>query len=153
MLATFGGQTPTELEDRTRGVIDLLQFYGLQQRQTLSASNGALAENAGITMTPSPTNWIVLFGATMTITKTGTMTAAQLALAGRYAGDINQEFAFASQAMAPYGATETGAASLAWRAPFPLVLPPNTTILGRLQILGTDATAACVVGCDFGLFG
>lgn len=151
LLNIFGGGTPTELEDRVRSTLDTLQCYGMQQRQVFGANNAALAENGSIVFVPSTVQWMMLFGVTVTVIKTATATALRAASFIRYNADLNQEAALASDDLGPFGATETGAATVVFRCPFPLLLPPNTSIGARLQILGTDATANVTIGADFGL--
>lgn len=152
LLSLFGGQTPRELEDRVRGTVELLQFYGTQQRRVVTGSNGALAEATATTLVLS-TSWCILFGCAITAVKTATMTALRLDLAIRYNSDASQEAGLASMEGGPFGATETGNVSLIFRAPYPMILPPNTALTVRLPIIGTDATAAVVFGADLGILG
>jgi hypothetical protein len=153
LLSISGGTTPVELEDRVRSTLELIQFYGLQQRAVFAGNNPAVAENVGVVVTPSVGAWIVLFGASATIIKTATMTALRASISYRLAGDVNQEPALASEELGPFGATETGAVSVVFRAPFPLILPPNTVFVARAQIIGTDATANVTVGVEAGILG
>lgn len=150
LLSIAGGATPTELEDRVRSTLDLLQFYGVQQRQTFSANDPAAAEGTGVNLV-LPNAWGVLFAASVTIIKTATMTALRGAVAIRYNGDVNQEEGLASEELGPFGATETGAVSVIPLLPYPRLLPPNTRILGRASIIGTDATCNLTVGANFGV--
>jgi hypothetical protein len=64
LLSTFGGQTPMAMADQVIGVLDLLQFYGLSQRQTLTmgvAGAGASTTDPQAFVIPSASNWSVLF--------------------------------------------------------------------------------------------
>lgn len=153
LLSIFGGNTPNELEDRVRASLDVLQMYGIQQRQTFTASNAALAEATDVSNTPS-TNWIVLFQASITITKTATMTALNASIGIRYNGNVNEEETLAASAnLGPFGATETGLVTLNYVAPYPRLLPPRTQFVGRMGILGTDATASVFIGANYGVLG
>lgn len=147
------GRLPQELLTDLRPMLDLLQFYGLQQRTNVAVASAALAEGAVIQIAPSRTQWFILFDATLTITKTATMTALTGQVAMRYNADLNQEVGLKSEQLGPFGATETGQVSVIWTAPYPRICPPNTEILGRCPIIGTDANAAVVIGANCGILG
>lgn len=153
LMSIFGGATPQELEDRVRGTVDLLQMYGLNQERVQGLNNAALAENTNIAFAMSNTQWTVLFDASMTVIKTATVTAIRAVVSVRLNSDPNQEYALASESLGPFGATETGAASCIARLSYPRLCPPGSLIVGRLDILGTDATANCTVGAHFGVVG
>lgn len=154
LLSTFGGTTPRELEEVAHGSIELLQMYGLSQRQTLVGANGALAEGGSVlALTGAQTNWSVLFGIEMQVVKTGTMTALAASLRiGRNAGAPSLAV-HAAASLGPFGATETGTVRLAWWAPYPVLLPPGSQVLVGLDILGTDATAAVNALAEIGILG
>lgn len=150
VLNIFGGETPKKLADAVIGNLDLLQFYGLSQRSVLETTTAAQTEgtSAGPTL---PQNWCVLFGATMAVTKTATMTALRFSLAVRRP----QTFVFVSESGdgGPFGATETGVVRCCFVPPTPWLLPPGSQVVGALDILGTDATAATVVTVELGILG
>lgn len=151
LLACFTG-APSELEERVRGSIELLQMYGLQQRQILNTVNAAQAENTGIVVTPSLTDWLVFFGASYTLTKTATMTALGVSIQMRRSGGAVSIALNAGQG-GPFGATETGNFTLPYWAPYPILCPPGTVFIGSLLILGTDATANAQLTLEFGIVG
>lgn len=151
VLSTFGGVTPQSIEDAVRGVLELLQFYGLTQLQSAFATNAAAAEGTAVTVTPSASAWTILFGVTGVIGKTATMTA----LRGELSMNRRTQFGsfLFSDELGPFGATETGNATFGWRAPYPLLLPPGSTISCTPTIIGTDATAVVSVFAEFGTLG
>lgn len=153
ILSSFGGQTPTELEERLRATIDLLQMYGLTQEQVAAANNPAEVENGTVGVVLSARNWTVLFDCGVTFIKTATVTALRGSVGVRLNGDVNQEYALASEALGPFGATETGAATIVATLPYPRLLPPGSLVIGRPQIIGTDATVNITVGAHFGVLG
>lgn len=153
MLSIFGGATPTELEDRVRPTIDLLQMYGLTQGQTKAANDPASPENGTTGVVLSATQWTVVFAVTATVIKTATVTALRVSCGIRISADLTQEFALASESLDPFGATETGAATVVGRISYPILCPPGSLAIGRIQILGTDATANITVGAYFGTVG
>lgn len=143
---------PVELLRDIRPTLDLLQFYGLQQLSLASNSNAAAAEGVGIVVTPSSTNWTVLFAAVATFTKTATMTALTgQVFIRRVLGQFNM--CVADKNFSPFGATETGLVAVPYVPPYPLLMPPGTQITAVPAIIGTDATANVVLGVEFGLFG
>lgn len=157
LLSIFGGQTPVDLEDKVRGAVDLLQMYGLQQKQVFAANNAALAEGGLVQAVGTAgivDRWAVLFGGTSTIIKTGTMTAAKLTLQlGRGGFSVNTLGLPLDLGgnCGPFGATETGPFTCSFFAPYPIILPPPWQIFTRLEILGTDATASVSTTAEIGL--
>lgn len=144
------GLLPQNLLTELRPVLDLLQMYGLQQRQFPSSANAALAENGIITITPLSS--FILFGVQGIVTKTATMTALQFSIAvGRNIAEAIVVYSPGPQN--PFGATETGACVLGTSLPYPRVLPQGWSVFFRLDILGTDATANCSVTAEIGLLG
>jgi hypothetical protein len=153
VLSIFGGQTPTDLSEQVGGVLELLQFYGLQQRQLLTNNNAALVEGGQVTIF-LPNFWCVLFMANMAVIKTATMTALRGGVFLSRAGGAAQPGAcYLSEEMGPFGATETGQASLAFVPPYPMLMPPGSTVTAIPLIIGTDANANVFVGCEIGLLG
>lgn len=151
VLSTFGGVTPAKIEDAIRGTLDLLQFYGLTQLQSAFQFNAAAAEGAAVTVTPSASAWTVLYGAYGVIGKTATMTA----LRGNVVVNRRTQFdgLLFSDELGPFGATETGNCAFGGRLPFPLLLPPGSTVSASAQIIGTDATATVSIFAEFGVLG
>jgi hypothetical protein len=151
LLSTFGGQTPQVLADELRCSLEMLQFYGLTQLQTQFTNNAATAEGAAITIVLSTSAWCVLYGLHGTVAKTATMTAARSTVA------VNRNTQFGSLCFhaehGPFGATETGNASVGGRLPYPLLCPPGSSVEHRLNILGTDANANISLFAEFGILG
>lgn len=147
------GENPRILASQVAGVLELLQFYGLTQRQVLIGTDAALAEGGSISVTPSLTAWAVLFAMSVSVTKTATMTALRAACFIRRSG-VGVPQMYASDDLGPFGATETGTASVVYvPGSAPLLLPPGTVLTGLPQIIGTDATAAVTVQAEIGLLG
>jgi hypothetical protein len=150
VLSLQGGRTPVALLDELRGTIETLQMYGLMQRTIETATNAALAEGGSVIITTGNV-WRVLFCATVHVTKTATMTALRSAVTiGR--GNVPSIVHY-SEELGPFGATETGAANIAFVPPYPWLLPPNSLVNALLQILGTDATAVVSISAEFGILG
>ena len=152
LLSIIGGQTPTELETKTRLSLESIQLYGTTQLQFGFANNAALAEGGlGVQLTLSATNWTVLFGAHGTFVKTATATALRgaVTLTRRTAAPI----VLFTQELGPFGATETGSALVGGLLPYPLICPPGTIVASLLSILGTDATANVSISAEFGVLG
>ena len=140
LLSTFGGETPRVMADQVYAGVDLLQFYG-GQRQLAQINNGTLAQGqslpAGSSIMP-PNVPFVLYGASLSITRTATMTNLGLSI---WIGIGNTGYAVASAEFQRFGATALGVAKLSWYAPYPIVLPAGTSVFSTLDMLGTDATA------------
>lgn len=151
VLSTFGGHTPRHLEEGVHGSIELLQNYGLTQLQSGFASNAAAAEGTAVNVVLSATSWTVLFGASVLVTKTGTMTALATILGLNRGTQFGQQLA--AQEFTAFGATVTGNVVTPWRAPYPLLCPPGTIVNGQASIIGTDATANVNVFAEFGVLG
>lgn len=149
LLNLFGGETPRDLATEIHGSLETLQFYGTTQLQS-GFTSGVVVEggSSGISLGNA---WTVLFGVTGTIAKTATMTALRASLV------LNRRTQFDSllftEALGPFGATETGNANFGGRLPYPLICPPGTAVACRLDILGTDANATVSVFAEYGLLG
>lgn len=150
LLSLAGGQTPFLLDGIVRGQLDLLQFYGQTQLQTVTANNAAAAEAVQVIAQLGP-SWTVLFSLQATIVKTATMTALRGAVAlNRQAGLLMQ---IRQEELGPFGATETGIVSVCQFFPYPLLCPPNSEVIASCPIIGTDANANVSVRAEFGVLG
>lgn len=154
LLSTRGGLTPAELEDRVQSGLDLLQFYGLQQRRVLVATNAAAAEGATLSAVPVAdadlkNRWALLFAATASMVKTGTMTAARLRITVARNGGVPT--GYMDGELGPFGATETGTAAVNFVAPYPMLLAPPWDVSLFLAILGTDANASVTAVAEVGI--
>lgn len=141
---------PDALARELRPTLELLQFYGLSQRQVVSNANAALTEGTvlGIVL---PAAWCVLFFAELQITKTGTLTALRGSISLQRG--IGSSVAIAAEELGPFGATETGTARMAAVPPYPLLLPPNSLLISRADIIGTDANVAATIAAEIGVLG
>jgi hypothetical protein len=148
VLAISGVDSLTALNPELRGVLDVLQCYGLQQLSVSTVTNAALAEGGIIAFTLD--SWAVLFGMAVNVTKTATMTAGAVSL--RLQREQNG-LPIAYAPLGPFGATETGTVIVPWRAPYPLLCPPGTVCRAVLDILGTDAAAAVTLTIEAGIVG
>jgi hypothetical protein len=150
ILAINDGTTPQELEDRIRGVIDLLQLYGTTQLQS-GFTSATIAEGAAVAVTLHASAWTVLFAAQAGVAKTATMTALRLNCT------LNRATQFSpllfAESLGPFGATETGSVSIGGFLPYPLICPPGSVIRAGLEILGTDANASVTCQAEFGVLG
>lgn len=151
LLSIFGGETPGELEDRVRGVVDFLQFYGLQQQRVVTNTNAALTELTALDITNVTVGcqYAVLFGCSFLALKTATMTALRLEVLVLRNG--NSGVPVVNIEGGPFGANETGNVAASFIAPYPMLLVPPWTIRGRMPILGTDANASCVTQAEIGV--
>lgn len=153
VLSIFGGQTPQMLGPEVLGTLELIQFYGLTQRSTLGANNAAVAEGVNVPA-PALTTWAVLFNATTTIIKTATVTALRGSVnINRGGGSAGLGLIYAQEELGPFGATETGAATVVFFPDYPLLLPPGTVIGGSAPIVGTDATVNLTIQAEIGVLG
>lgn len=150
VLSIFGGEGPRALNDQISGVLELLQFYALQQRTVLSAQNGALAEG-GVVTVQMPAQWCLVTAVSAVVVKTGTMTACRLSVAVNRG--VPNGPPLKSESMGPFGATETGTVDCVYIPVLPLVCPPNSQAVAGLNILGTDATANVFCVVEFGVLG
>lgn len=151
ILNLFGGVAPNELAPQIMGVLDVLQCYGLAQRQVSVVSNAALAVAGSVSITPSSSAWSVVFAAAGDVIQTATMTA--WALSVTVARDGVNGVAVASRDGAPFGATTAGGRDVPFVPPVPLLLPPGGKVSAQLNALGTDATAFVSLTLEFGVFG
>lgn len=146
---------PQELLRDMRPTLDLLQFYGLQQRQVISNANAALAEGASVGVAAAnaavTNTWCVLFCANFDVVKTATMTALYVSLPITRGGGT--PIPYAANELSPFGATVTGNVSTPFVPPYPLLLRPPWDVAGFLGILGTDATASTIIQAEIGVFG
>lgn len=151
ILSIFGGQTPQTLSDQVSGVLELVQYYGLQQNRVAFTNNAALAEGGNVDLTLSTTAWTVLFAAEGTAIKTATMTALRLAV--KIQRNATSDISLFNEELGPFGATETGACRVGGYLAYPLLCPPNTLVRCQPSIIGTDATANCTISAEFGTLG
>jgi len=148
VLTIFGGQTPQELEDRVRATIDVLQAYGLTQRQQLVAANAAVAEGANLSIV-LPASWCILFAASISIAAAVGLVGAGFGMAVSRGGGAQQPVSFDKVDLAVAG----GAIVNAFVPSYPLLLPPNSVISGVPYWLNGAATADAQVQCDVGVLG
>ena len=151
VIGNFGGKTPPVLAAEVHGQLELLQMFGLHQLQSLAASNAAAAEGVGVVVTPSARDWTILFAASGTVVKTATMTALRVLCSVNRTGGA--AVVIREEEGGPFGATETGNVTVGGLLPYPLLLPPGSTVQASAPIIGTDATAFVIVTAEFGLLG
>lgn len=152
-----GGETPRVLSETVVGTMELLQFYGLTQRQVLT--RGAAAQVVGTPMLlsagtfPLPvSSWCVLFAATASIVNAAAMTAAELSIQVRRGGS-----GFVSLTFERYTAADVGFASgsngLAFETHYPLLLPPGSDVGALLTNLQGVANATLSLTVEVGVLG
>lgn len=145
------GATPPQLASSVSGVLDLLQFYGLTQRQILLTTNGALATNTAMDLALTPANsWGILFFAQATVGLDASMTSLTIRISlqrssvGLFMGIASE------QVQLPGIANDIGACGFV--APYPLLLPPSTTLRMSALFAGV-ASASCGLSAEIGLLG
>lgn len=150
LLTIFGGEHPSGLVPELRGVIDVIQFYGLNNLTTLATSNAALAEGGNVQLTVPDRQFWLLYALHATIVKTATMTALRADL---QIGQGSNFGVYAAEELGPFGATETGDVRFSYVPATPRVLLPQMALRASLEILGTDATANVSVVAHVGILG
>lgn len=150
VIGAQGARAVDAFDGSAKGVLELLQMFGLQQRTVLFTNNAAAAEGATVDV-QLPASWCVLFGFAVTVQKTATMTALRAA-AGLIRFNTPMQI-MVSEELGPFGATETGPATAAFWAPYPMLCPPSSIVRGLAQIIGTDATANVTVQAELGVLG
>lgn len=149
-LSIKGLPAPSNFGETIAPTFETLQFYGLAQLQTLSASDAALAEGAAMTITIPAGTWGIFFGASATFVKTATLTAL-IGTLSLFRGGASQARVLECVEFTRFGATDTGSAVVAHVCPYPLILPPGTLIQASASVIGTDATIAASVRAEVGL--
>lgn len=154
LLSIFGGRQPQGLEESVRPTLDLLQFYGLTQRQTLF-TGGTVTEGNSVSLTMSAQNWTVLFGVHASFTKTATLTALNGAvfLDRSSGGSSAVNLCLFSEDFTAFGATVTGVVNVGGLLPYAMACPPGSRVLAVPQIIGTDANNAIGLTAEFGVLG
>lgn len=157
LLSIREGSTPQALEENICGVLELLQYYGLTQRQVLQGSAAAAVVGSQTSLgagggSALPTNaWAILFGAYAFVTKAAAMTDLGFSIALRRGSGLYTHVAFNSQPHV-FGAAD-GSEGVAFTAPYPILLPPGSDIAVNLGILNGVANAAVSIGADVGVLG
>jgi hypothetical protein len=151
LLSAQSGQTPTELADQVRGSLEMLQYYGLQQLQTVRFANAVATLNQTVPVTPSDRFWTVVFQASCRIVKTATQTAlvGSVACQRQLGLDISNMI---SGEMPPYGAGAVGVDVLSYVPPYPMICPPGAIWIARTLVCD-DATADVQIHVEYGLLG
>lgn len=152
LLSIQDGRAPSQFSETVVGQLDLLQFYGLQQRQIAFNNNAAAAEGVTVGIGPGAPldRWCILYALSGSFGKTATQTALRGTLFINRGG---LSIAVASQELGPFGATETGTVSVAFVPPYPWLLPPGSQLLASAQVIGTDATASVGIQAELGILG
>lgn len=149
VLNLFGPGTPPRLAQELLGVVDLLQFYGLNQRQVLS-NVGTPAIGGTVTLNLNPNNWALLYAARCETDRTATQTSLGNHLAiQRGTSGLYQVYAAVIDA-AP---GKVGELESILVPPYPLLLPPGSSVRCGVTALAGDATVNCTVTAEVGFFG
>lgn len=152
---------PTEVLRDVRPALDMLQFYGLQQRRVVLASNAALASGGNIDIrsslanVPATEQWAVLFGASAGVLKVAATTDVAINLnmtRGGLTNTITLRTGSSSQ-LGNYGAAGLGSASVVFWAPYPILMPPPWNLSCNLVNLAGVANAQASVIAEIGCFG
>lgn len=153
VLNLFGGNTPQRLSEQVFGTLDLLQSYGLSQRTPLSVTNGALAPATAqdLVLTPN-SSWGVLFSIGASIPSAAALTQVAFGFSlQRGATGIFSPLYVDRSPYAAYPAAQV--VRSAFFLPYPLLLPPSTTLRGFLDLLVGVANSAYTLSAEIGLFG
>lgn len=161
VLSIYGGHAPNELEERVRATIDLLQFYGLQQRRVVLATNAALASGGSIDLrstvanVPATETWALLFGGSAGVLKVAATTDVALNLQMTRGGLSNSiTLATGSSAqLGNYGAAALGSATVNFWADTPVLLAPPWNMHAQLVNLAGVANASVSVIAEIGVLG
>lgn len=150
MLSTFGGQTPAELEDRARGVVDLTQFYGMMQRSV--QTSGFVAAAASLTTMQAfiaVNSWALLFAASAAISpvNAGT-TQLGYGIAIQRPGGPAQ--LIQSQNSVPVVGSNVAESMI---LPYPLLLPPGSAVGVLLFSTLGVGTQTGGITADLGILG
>jgi hypothetical protein len=149
LLSIFGGQTPQMLSDENHGIVDLLQFYGLNQQQFLNATDAALAIGGNATLTVPSNQYWLLFGAHAVATIPAAATAIRL--------NVNAGNGSSFVALATDQLTAGVVAGQDFRVPivmpYPRLLLPNYSIRAQLEHLAGAATASVGITAQVGVLG
>lgn len=147
-LAIKGVAAPSNLSETVAPTMEMLQFYGNQQRQLLTGVSAGLARGANLQAGNSQ-QWCIVYGANVEITKTATMLLAGLSVF--VSGPFATIF-LASDFWTVGAAVADGKWRLSWVAPYPMVFGPNTSFFANLDSC-TDAAAAVSVSFSVGILG
>jgi hypothetical protein len=142
LAAKTSGWTPGELVRNVQPSLDLFQFLAQTDVRHETANNAAAAENDSVTIQVPSDEWWVLFAAGMEYLKTATMTLAVFSIRMSPLGSSNwcslAQGPVPEQAFGSTGAAQVSACVFV--PPQPWLLSPGTTMYGRVDVLGTDAT-------------
>lgn len=150
VLNLFGGVLPTQLSAQTFGVLELLQSYGLQQKQTPFVLNAALAPNVAQDLALTPANaWGVLFNINTSAGETATIGNLQSAI---YLQRGTSGVFVARSFYESLNIAAGGQHLNAWNPPYALLLPPGS-IARAVYTFTADATVSMGISAEIGLFG
>lgn len=149
LLSIFGGQTPQELEDRVRGQLELLQMYGLQQRQVFTFTAAAQTTGGTAIGTPSSDRWCVLHSAFCTVDANVGLTDLAASI-GVVRGATGPSILVAYEQMNPVIAINFSW-RLCWQPAYCWLLPPGSQVFVLLNVLAGLANTAISVTAEIGL--
>jgi hypothetical protein len=151
LLNLFGPGTPPRLGQEVQPVLELLQYYGLQQRQQLVAQ-AAVASGGTVQANCPATSWSVLFTLAGSVVRTATITKMGLELyylRGQGSGQLAQSIIDPGLGTA---AATIANLTTAWSPGYPLLLPPGSALTANAYF-AVDANATCTVVAEIGVFG
>jgi len=151
LLSLAGGQTPFLLDGIVHGQLELLQYYGLTQLQSVFVNNGAVAEGGTVQLN-LPTAWCVLFGAELVVAKTATCTDLRGGI--RLNRGTGLSLTLREEPMMPFFVqAAVGTLTLGYVCPYPLLCPPGSIVIGQIALLEVDATCNATIAAEFGVLG
>lgn len=141
LSAKTSGLTLDSMNREIRGVIDLMQMFGLAQPlETVRVVDAAIAEGSAMQLVVPADEWWLLYAASTQFTSTTTGTfVMSIRISSNTDSAQTVALARVSSGLAIAATFVSGAIFV---PPQPMLLPPNTILWGVLDLLGVDATAA-----------
>jgi len=152
VLSLVGGEGPKELSESVYPTLELLQFYGLQQRQVMFGNAAGQVQGGSVTLTPSADRWSLLFGIDAAADCNAGLTGMALQILIRRQGVAGPSWPVASRELNPVIAANF-TFHVDWQPGYPLLLPPGTAIFTVLSLLTGLANTTISCTAEIGLFG
>lgn len=145
------GVNPDELGKQISLGLDISQLYGLAEIRDVVAA-AATAVGGGVPITVPQTQWWLLYAASASVeldpAATGTGVSLRITHNLNTPEPVGLAFGSAGQIGAP-GAVDVPLAN--WAPSYPMLLPPGTTLLAVMDILGTIASADLTLRARVGI--
>lgn len=149
VLSIFGGETPQLLAEEVHGSLDLMQAYGLSQRQVFTFTAAAQTTGGQAIGTPSVDRWCILHAAFATVDANVGLTALAASI-GIIRGTAGPSILVAYEQMNPVIA-QNFSWRLCWQPSYCWLLPPGSQIFVLLNVLTGIANTAISVTAEVGI--